>query len=81
MNTLKSFVAAATLTFALAVSAAGDTTPVCNPGETHTPPCPATLVVPEEPVVVSGETQTSSAAQSVEIVSLVEIALYALLLA
>ena len=79
MNTLKSLVAAVTLTFALAVSAAGET-PVCNPGETHTPPC-STQVAPEEPVGVSGATSTLPEAQTVEIVSLVEFALYALLLA
>ena len=82
MNRLKSLVAAATLTFALAVSAAGEPTPpVCNPGETHTPPCASPLVAPEEPVVLSGATSTLPEAQTVEIVSLVELALYALLLA
>jgi hypothetical protein len=81
MNTLKSLVAAASLALALAVSAAGQTPPVCNPGETHTPPCPATLIAPEEPDVVYGETLTLPEAQIVEIVSLVETALYALLLA
>lgn len=80
MNILKSLVAAATLTLALAVSAAGET-PICNPGETHTPPCSARLAAPEEPVVGSGAASTVPEAQNVEIVSLVELALYALMLA
>lgn len=80
MNTFKSVVPAVVLTFALTVSAAGQT-PVCNPGETHSPPCPSTLAAQEEPVVVSGATSTLSESQSVEIVSLVELALHALLLA
>ena len=78
MNRLKSLVAAVTLIFALAVSAAGET-PACIPGETHTPPC-QTLVAPEDPVV-SGATSTLPEAESVEIVSLVDLVLYALLLA
>lgn len=79
MNTLKSLIAAATLTLALAVSAAGQAS-VCNPGETQTPPCPSPLVISEDPALVPGETQTPPEAQSAEIVSLVELALYALLL-
>lgn len=80
MNKLKSVLAAATLTIAFAVSAAGQA-PACNPGETQTPPCPSALMTPEEPVGVLGETQTPPEAQSVEIVSFVELALSVLLLA
>jgi len=80
MNTLKSLVAAVALTFALAVSAAGQA-PVCNPGETQTPPCPSAPATSEDSASVLGETQTPPETQSVEIVSLVELALYVLLLA
>jgi hypothetical protein len=82
MNTLKSLVLAAVLTLALAVSAAGQQAPECKPGETQTPPCPSGAVYdPTDPAVVPGETQTPPEAQSVEIVSLVELALHVLLLA
>ena len=80
MNTLKSLVTAVALTFALAVSTAGQA-PACNPGDTQTPPCPSSLVMSDEPVGVLGKTQTPPEAQSVEIVSLVELALSVLLLA
>ena len=79
MNRLKSVLAAAVVTSALAVSAPGQA-PVCNPGETQTPPCPS-AIMSDDPVGVLGETQTSPEAQSVEIVSLVELALSVLLLA
>ena len=81
MNTLKSLVTAVALTFALAVAAVGQTAPPCVPGHTETPPCPSAQATSEEPVVVLGETQTLSEAQSVEIASLVGLALHALLLA
>ena len=81
MNTLKSLVATAALTFALAVATVGQTAPPCVPGNTETPPCPSTQVTLEEPVVVPGATQTLPQAQTVEIASLVELALHALLLA
>lgn len=80
MNTLKSLVAAVVLTFALTVSAAGQS-PVCNPGETHSPPCLSTLVTQEDAALTPVETQTLPKFQSVEIVSLVELALSVLLLA
>ncbi|MGZ5436101.1 MAG: hypothetical protein ACXWIF_08605 [Pyrinomonadaceae bacterium] len=80
MNRLKSVLAAAVLTLALAVSATGQA-PVCNPGETQTPPCPSALMTSDDPVAVLGETQTPPGAQSVEIVSLVELALSVLFLA
>jgi hypothetical protein len=80
MNRLKSVLAAAVVTSALAVSAPGQA-PVCNPGETQTPPCPSALVTSDDPVGVLGETQTPPEAESVEIVSLVELALSVLLLA
>ena len=80
MNKLKSVFAAAVLTLALGFSTAGQA-PVCNPGETQTPPCTPTLVTTEDPAVVPDEPQTPPEAQEVEIVSLVELALYALLLA
>lgn len=79
MNRLKSVLAAAVLTLALAISATGQA-PVCNPGETQTPPCPSAMMS-DDPVGVLGETQTPPDAQSVEIVSLVELALSVLLLA
>lgn len=81
MNRLKSVLAAAVLTLALAVSATGQQPPDCKPGETQTPPCSSALVMSGEPVAVLGETQTPPEAQSVEIVSLVELALRVLLLA
>ena len=81
MNRLKSVFAATVLTLALGVSAAGQA-PVCNPGETQTPPCAPAPMTSENPgEVVPGETETLPEAQSVEIVSLVELALHALLLA
>ena len=80
MNRLKPALAAAVLTLALAVSATGQA-PVCNPGETQTPPCPSALVISEDPDAVPGETQTPPEAQSIEIVSLVDLALSVLLLA
>ena len=80
MNRLKSVLAAAVLSLALAVSATGQA-PVCNPGETQTPPCPSPLVTSENPVGVLGETQTPPETQSLEIVSLVDLALSLLLLA
>jgi hypothetical protein len=79
MNRLKSVLAAAVLTLALGVSIAGQA-PDCKPGDTQTPPCPCGLVVTlEDPALVPDETQTPP--QNVDIVSLVELALYALLLA
>ena len=81
MNTLKSLVAAVALTFALAAAAGGQTPPLCVPGQTETPPCPLAQTTSEEPAVVLGETQASPAPQSVALVSLVEFALQALLLA
>jgi predicted small lipoprotein YifL len=81
MNTLKSLVTAVALTFALAVAAVGQTAPLCVPGHTETPPCPSAQATSEEPVVAPGETQMLPEAQSVEIASLVELALHALLLA
>jgi hypothetical protein len=81
MNTLKSLVTAVALTLALAVAAVGQTAPPCVPGQTETPPCPSAQATSEEPVVGSGETQTLPEEQSVEIALLVELALYALLLA
>ena len=81
MNTLKSLVAAVALTFALAVAAVGQTAPPCVPGHTETPPCPSAQATSEEPVAVPGETQALPEAQSVEIVSLVELALSVLMLA
>jgi hypothetical protein len=80
MNRFKSVLTAAVLTLALAVSATGQA-PVCYRGETQTPPCPSTLVTSDDAVPVLGETQTPPEAQSIEIVSLVELALSVLLLA
>jgi len=80
MNRLKSVLAAAVLTFALAGSATGQA-PLCNPGDTQTPPCPSALVSSDDPVAVLGEAQTPPEVQSVEILSLVELALSVLLLA
>ena len=79
MNRLKSVLAATVLTLTLAISATGQA-PACTPGETQTPPCPS-AIMSDDPVGVLGETQTSPEAQSVEIVSLVELALSVLLLA
>ena len=81
MNRLKSVLAAAALTFTLGISAAGEA-PLCQRGETQTPPCPSALETPENPAqVMPGETQTPPKAQEFEIVSLVELALHAVLLA
>ena len=81
MNRLKSVLAAAVLTLALAVSATGQQPPDCKPGDTQTPPCLSTLVTSEDPALVPGDTQTPPEVQSIEIVSLVELALSVLLLA
>lgn len=80
MNKLKSLISAAVLTFALAVSAAGGI-PACNPGETHSPPCAPSSATSEDPASGGGETETPPEVQTVEIVTLVELALQALLLA
>ena len=80
MNRLKSVLAAAVLTLALAVAATGQV-PLCNPGDTQTPPCLSALVSSDDPVAVLDETQTPPEAQGVEIVSLVELVLSILLLA
>lgn len=79
MNTLKSLVAAVVLMFALAVSTAGQD-PLCKPGETQTPPCSSAQVTPDDLAAVPGET-SSPEVQGLGIGSLVELALYALLLA
>lgn len=79
MNRFKSLVAATVLTFVLAIAGAGQAPPACIPGETLTPPCtsaPATSDDSADP----GETLTPPAAESVEILSLVELALDALML-
>jgi hypothetical protein len=80
MNTLKSLVAAVTLTFVFFVSAAGQA-PDCKPGDTQTPPCLSGLVTSENPALVPVDTQAPPEDQSVEIVALVELALHALFLA
>ena len=81
MYKLKSVLAAAVLTFTLGISAAGQA-PLCQPGETQTPPCAAALETPENPALVDpGETQTPPGAHKLEIASFVELALHALLLA
>jgi hypothetical protein len=80
MNRLKSVLAAVVLTFSLTVSSAGQAPPVCNPGDTHSPPCPATLPQEDTPLMPV-ETHTLPEVQTVEIVTLVELALHALLLA
>jgi hypothetical protein len=79
VNKLKFLISAATLTFALAVPAAGEAL-ICKPGETQTPPCSSASAMSGDPAAVPGQTETSDV-QSVEIASLVELALYALLLA
>ena len=81
MNTLKSLVTAVALTFALAVAAVGQTAPSCLPGHTETPPCLSAQATAEEPVVVPGATQALPEGQSVEIASMIELALHVLLLA
>lgn len=82
MNKLKSLVAVVALTFALAVSGSGaGQSPACNPGETQTPPCSSAPATSEDSAAVPGESQSPPETQSVHIVSLVELALYALLLA
>ena len=81
MNRLKSVLTAAVLTLALVVSATGQAPPTCNPGDTQTPPCPSPLVMTDDPVAGLGETENPAEAQSLEIVSLVELALSVLLLA
>ena len=67
----------ATLTLALVLSGsafAGETqTPPCAPGETQTPPCSSNAVVSANPV------ETSTPPQSVDLVSLGELAVELLL--
>lgn len=81
MTRIKTLIAAALLTFVLAVAAGGQQPPACNPGETHTPPCPSAPATTDESFVVPEETLTPPEGQSFEFVSLVEFAFDMLLLA
>jgi hypothetical protein len=79
MNRVKSVVGAAALTFFIAVTTAGQVPPVCNPGETNGPPCSIALSSPDD----SGPQDqmiTTTTADLMEIVSLVESTLHSLLL-
>ena len=78
MNRVKSLVTAATLTFFIAVTTAGQVPPQCNPGETNGPPCSMPLTNPDDSS--QDETITTTPADLIEIVSLVESTLHALLL-
>lgn len=80
MNKLKNLIAATVLTFVLTVAAGAQQSPTCKPGETQTPPCPSSLEAPDDSVV-PGETQTPPDEPIVNPLSLVECAIYALLLA
>ena len=79
MNRVKSVVAAAALTFFIAVTTAGQALPPCNPGETQGPPCSIALSSPDD-FAPQDETPTTTTADLIEIVSLVECTLYSLLL-
>ena len=79
MNRFKSLVTATVLMFVLAIAAGGQAPPACLPGETLTPPCPSAPARSDDSAE-PGETLTPPAAESVEIVSLVRLALDGLLL-
>jgi hypothetical protein len=76
MNNLGKLLCAFTLTFALALACFGQTQG-CNPGEMGTgPPCSAAQTSTEDPTL----TDTSTAADSVDVVSVAEAGLTALLI-
>ena len=79
MNRVKSLIATTVLTVAFSVTAGGQAVPECKPGETLTPPCPAPLVTSDEPAAPG--TQTPPDEPIVNPLSLVEVAIYTLLLA
>lgn len=76
MNYLKGLLCAAALALALSLSCFGQSQS-CNPGETHTgPPCSAAQTSTED----STQTDTSTAADSVDVVSVADAALTAMLI-
>lgn len=79
MKNLKRLALAVTLMSVLAaVSYAGETgTPPCTPGETGTPPC--SQIVSEDPTL-SGETGTPPASDTLDMVDIVDVALWSLTL-
>jgi hypothetical protein len=79
MNRVKSVVAAAALTFFIAVTTAGQAPTQCNPGETNGPPCPMALASPDDSAP-QDETLTTTTVDLIEIVSIVESTLHSLLL-
>jgi hypothetical protein len=76
MNNLRKLLCAFALTFALTLTCLAQTKG-CNPGETPTgPPCSAAQTSTED----STQTDTSTAAESVDVVSVAETALAAMLI-
>jgi len=76
MNNLRKLVVTLSLLSVLAVTAfAGETqSPPCDPGETHGPPCPSA------PITTTGVTEAPPAADSFSVFSVVEDALFDLLI-
>ena len=79
MNQLRKLLCAVALTFALGVSCFGQSQG-CDPGETHAgPPCSAAQTSTDDSIN-SDQTETPSAADSVDFVYVAEAALTALLI-
>jgi hypothetical protein len=84
MEKLKKLTVSFTLMLALSVAAmAGETgSPPCNPGQTETPPCAAPVTdnstTPGEILNVSGQTSTPPASDTVDLVDLGQVVLWAL---
>jgi len=67
------------LVLSVAVSADGPVNPPCEPGETHGPPCSSAQVLTDDSTA-PGQTQTPPAADTVDVISDIEVALIELLI-
>jgi hypothetical protein len=74
---LRKLTMAGVLVTVLAFTAFGDC-PDAIPGETHTPPCSAALITPDDPFA-PGETNTPPAATTYDVVTISETAMSFLL--
>jgi hypothetical protein len=79
MNIARRIVAICVLTVVCGVAAFADDPPSCNPGETHGPPCSAALITTDDSTN-PGETNSPPAADPIDIKTLVEVTLTALLI-